>query len=486
MAEVTISIPQMGLVRGVSADGVTVFKGIPYAAPPAGPRRWQPPQPVAPWEGVRAADRFGAACLQVALPGYGLDTNCAYSEDCLYLNVWRPDAASRDARLPVMVWIHGGGFVFGSGASPMTDGTNLAQLGVIIVSINYRLGRFGWFAHPDLTEEAEVEPTGNFGLMDQIAALRWVQDHIAAFDGDPANVTIFGVSAGARSVHMLMSAGPARGLFAKAIAQTSGPRMRFRSLATAEGYGQAFAVAVGAPSLAELRALPADTILNAPTLPEHETAPLLDGRLITEQVDLAFQRGLPAQIPHILGSNDFEASNWADFLAHPEAILAKLPEGVRNMVMALYGPDAGGDLATIVAEVITDQICTEPARFVAQQHAGRGLPTYRYLFAHVPEGLRDSLRGAGHGAEQPYVFGNLDAVPSWNGVCSDRDRRDAAMIGQYWTNFAKTGDPNGPHLPAWPRDGEDELLLLASGGPRAESSYLKSRLDLWARQAGVL
>lgn len=485
MPELIVSIPHLGQVRGQTSHEVTVFKGVPYAAPPTGAWRWKPPRPVEPWNEIRSADGFGAGCLQLAPPGYSIEPGCSYSEDCLYLNIWRPKLASDGSRLPVMVWIHGGGFIFSSGASPITDGVNLARHGVIIISINYRLGRFGWFAHPELSHEAGQGPTANFGLMDQIAALRWVQENIAAFGGDPKNVTIFGVSAGARSVHMLMSAAPASGLFAKAIAQTSGPRMQFRDLGTAEQYGRAFADAVGASNLATLRSLPADVILNTDMPPEHETAPILDGRLIVEQVDRAFERGLPMPIPHLIGTNDFEASNWADALTDPDAVLSTLPSDARELVAKLYGTDAKADPTAIAAGVITDRVCTEPARFVAQMHAARGLPVYRYLFGYVPERLRGRVRGAGHATEQPFVFGNLDAVPSWKGLGTETDRQTAEMIGHYWTNFARTGDPNGPGLTHWPKDGADQLLHFASDGPRSEAAYLKSRLDFWAHEAGA-
>jgi len=479
-----VTIPGLGGLRGVDMGDVTAFKGVPYAAPPVGALRWMPPQQVRAWGGVRPADRYGPSAPQVIPPQYRQVADGAYSEDCLYLNIWRPAGAEPQSRLPVMVWIHGGGFVFSSGANPVTDGANLARHGVIVVSINYRLGRFGWFAHPELTAEAKDGPTGNFGLMDQIAALRWVRDHIEAFGGDPANVTIFGVSAGARSVHMLMSAPPAQGLFAKAIAQTSGPRMRFRPLAEAEGYGRSLGNSLGAADLNALRTLDAETLLHAPAPPEEETAPLLDGRLVKADVDHAFELGLPAPVPHLLGTNDFEASNWESVIAAPQAVLDTLTPEVREAVVALYGDGSDApDLTDIVAGMITDRICTEPARHVARYHARRGAPVFRYRFAYVPEALRDRLRGVGHAYEQPFVFDTLDAVKGWSGLKTENDSRTANMVGRYWTNFARTGDPNGGGLPTWPRDGADELLHFTAAGPRAEHQLLKQRLDFWRQAA---
>ena len=484
MKDVRVTIPGLGAVRGQTHDGIDTFKGVPYAAPPVGPLRWRPPAPQAPWSETLVADRFGPGCLQVAPAGHAMDETCDYAEDCLYLNIWRPVSANPTG-LPVMVWIHGGGFAFGTGASPITDGAALARRGVIVITINYRLGRFGWFAHPELTREAAGQATANFGLMDQIAALHWVQEHIAAFGGDPGNVTVFGVSAGARSVQMMMSAPAARGLFSKAIAQTSGPRMRCRDLATAETYGSALADALGVPDLAALRAAAPDAVLALDMPEEHETAPILDGVLIAHDIDDAFERGLQAPIPHLLGSNDYEASNFLDLMPPPDEVLAGLPEPLRQAVLDVYGATAGDDASHIVAGMVTDQICTEPARFVADRHARTGQPVFRYLFGYVPQGLVTERAGAGHGEEQPYVFGTLDAVSRWRGVVTDVDRARAEDIGRYWTNFAKTGDPNGPGLPQWPADGADTLLRFAPDGPAPEHHFWRARLDLWAQVASA-
>jgi para-nitrobenzyl esterase len=468
-----------GPVSGVTANGVTSFKGIPYAAPPIGPLRWKPPQPPAPWTAVRAANAYGPICMQ---PRLATANALPMSEDCLSLNVWVPADAAPGAKLPVMVWIHGGSFAFGSGASPTYDGANLARDGVIAITVNYRLGRFGWFAYPELSKEAGAEGTGDFGLMDDLAALRWVHANIANFGGNAENVTIFGESAGAMSVNALMTSPVARGLFAKAITESGLGRFPAAPLAAAEAAGTAFAQSAGATNLAALRKLPADVVLNDAS-GGGQYGPILDGTLLPADVDRAFADGKEAPIPWIVGSNDFEASLFPNVLKDPDARLAALPEAARTAVLAFYDPNHANDKAAIVADMTTDRVFTEPARFLATNHAKNGGTVYRYFFRYVVEAMRGSTHGAPHAGELPYVFGNLGAGRNLTYSYNAADKNVATTMIHYWTNFAKTGNPNGPGLVAWPADTGDDMLVIDAMGENATSAFRKPMLDGMARSA---
>ena len=465
-----------GEIRGVTSSGITSFKGIAYAAPPIGPLRWRPPQPPLPWQGVRAADKTGPACIQAK---DGLDPRVPTSEDCLYLNVWRPAAAQAKSNLPVMVFIHGGGFVGGTASGAGTDGTNIARNGVIVVTLNYRLGRFGWFAYPELTAEAADTGTGNFGLMDQIAALRWVRDNIAGFGGDPARVTLFGESAGGISVNALMSVPAARGLFSAAITESGFGRNNAPALQAAEKMGTAFAKAAGASDLAALRNLPADTLLNtADDDPQAEPPGLIiDGKLMQANILEAFAKGAQAKIPWIVGSNNYEASLYEERIAHPDATLDALPEKVRSRAFALYDPLKTGNKGAVLAWLLTDKNFTEPARLLARLHARSGAPVYRYFFSYVPEKARGRVPGAAHGDELRYVFGQFGADPKLKIKFTDGDKRMAALVERYWTNFARAHDPNGWGAPLWPRDRRDDVLVLDWPGAHAARGFRKRELD---------
>jgi para-nitrobenzyl esterase len=475
-AQSTVTV-QGGALSGVTDARITSFKGIPYAAPPVGPLRWMPPQQPARWQGVRVADKTGPACLQPTTATGA--TN--FSEDCLYLNVWRPADVNAGAKLPVMVWIHGGSFVIGSGSSAIYDGANLARNGVIIVSINYRLGRFGWFAYPELTKEAGPTGTANFGVMDQIAAVKWVKANIGAFGGDANNVTVFGESAGAMSINILMSSPQARGLFAKAITESGLGRVEAIPLAAAEERGTNFATAAGASNLAALRALPASTVLNSGARGE-QYLPILDGTILPADVDRTFGAGNESKIPWIVGTNDFEASLFAARLTNPDAVIAAVPEAARAQVSALYDP-SGTNKTAVAAGLITDKYFTEPARFLATNLAKSGEPVYRYFFSYVAEQARSRVMGAGHGSEIPFVFGNLTNRAAM--MYTDSDKQIASTMGKYWTNFAKTGNPNGPGLTVWPADKGDQVLLIDATGEHPASAFRKTQLDLIQRQAGM-
>ena len=432
-----------GAVSGVAVEGVESFKSIPFAAPPVGALRWAPPHAPQSWTTTLVADHTGPACPQHVPPSWGPDPKQA--EDCLYLNIWRPAGTGAHARLPVMVWIYGGAFVIGDSASKIYDGSNLARDGVIVVNFNYRLGRLGWFAHPDLTKEAGTNGTGDFGLMDQIAALKWVQANIAAFGGDPANVTIFGESAGGMSVNLLMTSPAAKGLFAKAITESGLGRVPATPLAAAEAKGAAFAKSVGASDIAALRALPVSTILGGPMASVESgdnPGPIVDGELVPTNIDRAFAEGKQAPVPWMIGSNNYEASLFPSMLADPDGtVLAQVPAEARPMFMALFDPDKTGDKRTVVANVLTDKVFAEPARYLAARQTALGQPTYRYVFAYVPEQQRTELPGAGHGAEIQFVFGTLGTFYASKSGYTEMDRKVSANMGRYWTNFAKRETP---------------------------------------------
>lgn len=439
---------ESGVLDGATADAVATFKGIPYAAPPVGERRWAAPVPATPWAAPRDATRFGADCVQNAVPG-DVSLGAPMAEDCLFLNIWTPKAAA-NAKLPVMVWVHGGGFVAGSGALAPTDGAQLAKHGVVVVTFNYRLGRFGFFAHPALEG-------ANWGLLDQIAALAWVKRNIAAFGGDPANVTIFGESAGGESVARLMAAPAARGLFAKAIAASGGGRDRWPTLVDAQAKGSAFAAKAGVSDLAALRALPADTVRGGITILNKEDAvysgPVSDGTIVPGHADAAFAAGKQARIPFIAGSNDDELGFVpAPFLPMVNGpLLKQLGEGA-EAVKAAYGSEEKA-----ARHLAGDAIFGEPALALASRHARSGAPAWLYRFGYVAEAKREPGKGAGHASDVPFQFGNLPAD------ASVADRAAAAQLMAYWTHFARTGDPNGKGVPAWQRLDPARPALLAIG-----------------------
>lgn len=437
-----------GTLTGATADGIASFKGIPYAAPPSGERRWAPPAPVTSWSEPRDATRFGADCVQNPVPG-DVSRGAPMAEDCLFLNVWTPKPAAT-ARLPVMVWIHGGGFVAGSGALDVTDGAQLARRGVVVVTFNYRLGRFGFFAHPALVEG------GNWGLMDQIAALQWVKRNIAAFGGDPANVTLFGESAGGQSVARLMASPAARGLFAKGIAASGGGRDRWPALAEAQAKGVAFAAKAGAADLAALRALPAETVRGGLTILNKEEAvyagPVTDGAVVPGNADAIFAAGGQARIPFIAGSNDDELGFIpAPFLPMVNGPLLTQLGAKADAVKAAYGtPEQAARYLS------GDMIFGEPALAMARRHARSGAPTWLYRFGYILEGKREPGKGAGHASDVAFQFGNLPPA------ATPADRAAGERIMIYWTNFARTGDPNGTGLPVWARldPATPELLVI--------------------------
>ena len=448
-----------GVVAGVRSADVVSFKGIPYAAPPVGALRWRPPQPVKAWRGVKAADKVGALCQQV----YNSKDNgvgpLPASEDCLTVNVFAPVGAKA---LPVMVWIHGGGFVNGSGTAALYDGTALARRGVVLVTLNYRLGRFGFFAHPALTAEAKGQPVGNYGLMDMIAALKWVQANVAKFGGDPRQVTMFGESAGGIAVNDLMISPAARGLFVRAIVESGVGREVAPPLAAAEKAGQDFAAKVGLANAtaADLRNLTPERILKAGD-PDIRTGggTIADGKILTTNPADGFARGLEAKVPYIVGWNSLEFPVPAAGLDRLLETTPAGPSAVRAGLAAVY-PDE----ASFEAHVVSDLLFNEAGLNLARLHAGHLQPTWVYRFSVLSPSMKGKLMGAPHASERQYVFRTLNTSP-W--PTDANDAVQAATMSAYWASFAKHGDPNGAGRVTWPAysAAHDELLDFTNAGP---------------------
>ena len=432
-----------GRILGAQDQGVHVFKGVPYAAPPVGDRRWRPPAKPARWRGVRPAQSFGHICPQ-APPGgdKGVGAEPA-SEDCLTLNVWTPNVRP-DRAAPVMVWIHGGGFTSGSGSAPLYDGRALAERGVVVVTFNYRLGRLGFFAHPALAREGGLQ--ANYALMDQIAALLWVRRNIGAFGGDPNNVTLFGNSAGGWSVNQLMLAPPAQGLFHKAIVQSGLGRLTPPGLAQARAEGEAFAARLGRPQAdaAALRKLPVEALIADKPSIYDGFGPILDGRLVRSSVIDGFSQGRQAKLPYLAGFNSLEipASLLPDRGLFARVTPVLTPEQTQR------GAAAYGGAAALQNALVGDVLFAEPAVAVATAHAATEAPTFLYRFDVVPAATRARLGGAPHASERAYVFSTLDQS-GWPSDAADRAISD--QIASYWTAFARTGEVNGRGRPHWPR-----------------------------------
>jgi para-nitrobenzyl esterase len=463
-----------GLVEGTVTDGIAIYKGVPFAAPPVGDLRWRAPQPVVPWSDVKKADQFAPACPQDqslnAFIGFPV---LPLSEDCLYLNVWTP-AKSASEHLPVMVWIYGGGFTAGATAFPAYDGTNLARKGVIVVSIAYRVGPFGFLAHADLDKESPAHASGTYGLMDQIAGLKWVKANIAAFGGDPGSVTIFGESAGGISVSMLAASPMAKGLFERAISESGGSfaptketgkegGMNVPSLALAEKQGTEFVAKLGAKSIAEARKVSADAIIKAAG-PELGTFwPALDGDVLVDDQYRMYQAGNFNDVPVLIGTNADEGSLFVR-----SATVASLTGEIRagygdysDRILAAY-PSADDRQAlqsdrSVLRDTAFAWHTWSWARLQAQ--TGRG-KVFVYYFTHRPPYPDIPMfkgAGASHGAEIAYVFGNPGTMgPPWSAA----DRKVSDNLQIYWTNFARTGDPNGGGMPAWPTFNESNQQVM--------------------------
>jgi para-nitrobenzyl esterase len=447
-----------GWLQGVREGGLTVYKGVPFAAPPVGPLRWREPAPAKPWRGVRRADSFAPACMQkgVSMPG---EAPPRISEDCLYLNIWAPARAAK-APLPVIVWIYGGGFTNGSASMPLYWGDQLARKGAVVVTLAYRLGPFGYLALPELTAESPHRSSGNYAILDQIAALAWVKRNIAAFGGDPGGVTIAGQSAGAASVSLLTASPLARGLFQRAIGESGGV---FEPIKLAPGYqlvnaekdGQAWAASVGATSLAQLRALPAAAVLAGKG--DAVAHPVIEPYVLPASPYEVFAAGRQNDVPMLVGSNADEARS---LVAHQDTLKAAT---FAADIAKTWGPLPPQLLAPYPhatdAQAVTARLAFErDLRFAwddwtwarLQAATGRS-PVYYYHFTHAPPFPAGSVYagwGPSHFAELWYVFDHLDQQP-WRWTAPDRALADA--MSNYWVNFARSGDPNGPGLPRWPR-----------------------------------
>jgi len=454
-----------GRVSGVASGDVRVYKGIPFAAAPVGKLRWRPPQPVVTWEGIRRCTAFAPSCPQPRQI-VGRDVG-ERSEDCLYLNVWTP-AEAADGRLPVMVWIHGGGHTTGSGSLSYYDGESLARQGVVVVTINYRLGPLGYLAHPLLSKESGRGVSGNYGMLDQIAALRWVQRNIAAFGGDPGRVTIFGESAGAVSVCRLMISPLAKGLFHRAIAQSGGAHGRNRHLRQTwygmepmEKVGERLATALGCDQaddpLAALRAASAEQLLEASRPSQGlfgkgiKFGPVIDGWAIPDDPTDLWAAGKQHSVPFMAGSNADEGSVFLKQLPIRHILGYKLT--VRMMfrehadrVLALFPAQTDQDVRPAMNRMVTMSAFAAPMRSLARSMAKVDAPGYLYHFTRVAPGTAVKPYGAFHGLEIGYVFGTLKPALG----PTPRDWELSKAMSACWARFAKTGDPNGEGIPAWP------------------------------------
>jgi para-nitrobenzyl esterase len=472
------------------AGGVRAYKGIPYAAPPVGPLRWRPPRPVAPWNGVRPAEAFGPNSLQGVVFDDIDPTVCGVSEDCLALNVWTTASPGSSDRRPVLVWIHGGGFVVGSGSEPRYDGTRLAARGILVVTLNHRLNALGFLAHPDLSAESEHGASGNYGMLDLVAALQWVRRNIAAFGGDPDMVTIAGESAGSEAVSALMASPLAKGLFTRAIGESGAmfatPSRSPAPLAKAEADGIAFMRKVGAANLKELREAPAEAILAA--APGLGYRPIVDGRFLPKPPAAIFAAREQSDVPLMAGWNKDEGFNFTllqgEAAKRPYSGLVREIFGERTDDALRFYPGGSPEAEEASARALGGDLTIIHSTWAwieAQKAMGRA-EVFRFRFDKAPLtpqgwfGKRDSKSaGAFHAGEILYVFDNLHAFP-W--LISDADRALAELASSYWVNFVKTGDPNGPNLPPWssfrtgsvmrlgapasiaPEDGRDRQIFL--------------------------
>ena len=484
---------QDGVVEGIGTSNAAVqaFLGIPYAAPPVGALRWAPPQPAPSWDGVRPAQAFGDRCVQTNPFPDMLFQSPRESEDCLSLSIWTPAAGAEDAALPVMVWIHGGGAFSGAGDERRHDGTALAARGVVLVHFNYRLGVLGFLAHPELTAESPHGASGNYGFMDQIAALKWVRDNIRAFGGDPRNVTIFGESAGSFSVSALMASPLARGLFQKGIGESGSfaapSALSVLPLSAAEQLGVRLAAEVGAVSLAELRATAPSALVATVGSDSLRYGPIVDGYVLTEDPPETYRKGAQHSVPLLAGWNSAErkraATTVAAFLEQLRAAFPDHFEAARAVFP--HGDDEQARLSGI-ALVSDDFIGYNTWKWIELHAATSDAPVYRYLFDQIlptPDG--DPLPndpGAAHATDIEYVFDTLDSKPlAWR----DSDRHVADLMGSYWTNFAKTGDPNGEGLPHWPAWGPDRQLMRLKFDAAAEPEMHRARYEFYDHVAAA-
>lgn len=460
-----------GSLQGVVEGNLTTYKGIPFAATPTGDLRWRAPRPVSRWEGIRNADKFAPGCMQ----SMGGPPPGGMSEDCLSLNVWTPAKSSKD-RIPVLVWIYGGGFNGGATSIPVHSGEKLAKRGVVLVSISYRVGIFGFYAHPELSAESPKHVSGNYGLLDMVAALQWIQRNIAAFGGDPKRVTIFGESAGGIAVSMLCASPVARGLFHGAISQSGGsfgppsstpaPGENMRVLADAEVSGTEFMKSAGAASLRDLRSLSAERLLEAGRRQRGMPWPIIDGWVIPDDQYKLYEAGRFNDTPILVGYNSDEGASFSR---------ARTPAEYFTSVRERYGPFAD---RLIEAYPAAADAVPKTARDLARDSAfgwhtwvwarlqskiGKGKAYYYYFDQHpeYPAGSPHAGQGAPHGADVAYVFEHLDEIRR---PVTPEDQQISDAMAAYWTNFAKRGNPSGKGVPPWPPFSDGNPVVMYFGG----------------------
>jgi para-nitrobenzyl esterase len=484
-----------GPIQGKTENGVHIFLGIPYAAPPIGELRWQPPQEVASWTQVRNSTQFGPSCPQPNQSDSG-----TFSEDCLYLNAWTPAQIS-DEKLPVMVWIHGGAFNFGSASQPEYYGKNLAQKGVVVITINYRLGPLGFLVHPLLAQESPQGSSGNYGLLDQIAALKWVRKNSAAFGGDPGRVTIFGQSAGARSVSLQMISPLSAGLFHRAIAESGGPIIGSEylspsfngNMANVSKMGQQLASRLDCDKatdvIAAMRAKPAQEIVKAAdcntSIFEDGLffAPVFDGWILPKDPLTAYLCGKQHDVAIITGSTlnegniylanekDLSVEKYTSFLQ------SRFEENAAQALEIFPAPEAK-DVAPAIDNVLTVAANAQPARLVAQSMERKNSKAYLYQFTRLPDTTLARKLGVHHGVELAYVFGNMATSEGYK----DTDRSLSAKMMKYWVNFATTGNPNGPGLVDWPAyTGATDINLEFADAIHTNKHLYKKEADFISR-----
>ncbi|MBZ5524996.1 MAG: carboxylesterase family protein [Acidobacteriia bacterium] len=489
---------ESGLISGVAGTHpeIRVYRGIPFAAPPVGDLRWKAPQPVAPWKGVREAKEFGAACLQKPYPAGSIYQSQLpkMNEDCLYLNVWTGAKSSSDRR-PVMVWIYGGGFTRGASSISAYDGENFAGKGVVLVTFNYRLGVFGFFAHPELTSESPRQASGNYAMLDQIAALQWVQKNIAAFGGDPKRVTIFGESAGSEAVSVLMASPLAKSLFVRAIGESGGAFFPMAFLAEAEKIGQSAADALIAKEDAKegakegakkdavktLRAKSGEELLNAMDA-EQFSQPMVDGWVLPQDVFTIFAQGKQNDVALIAGFNADEGKSLAPL--PPGTTAAMLSARIKrrfgdfaDQFLKIYPAGSDEEARASYYAAFRDQVFGWEMRTWARASRNTGhAPAYLYYFTRVPPGMQSQRFGAFHAADIAYVFGNF----IWPFPWEEADHKLSATISGYWVNFAASGNPNGNGLPKWPEyDAQSDQYLELGDKVVVHPEVSKSGLDFF-------
>jgi para-nitrobenzyl esterase len=484
-----VAATSAGDLRGASIGDLNVFKGIPYAQPPVGMSRWKPPVSMPRWKGVRDAQQFGAACIQPKPRAESIyaDEPPTISEDCLFLSVWAP----RDARkLPVFVWIHGGALTSGASSLSMYDGSKMAGRGLVVVSINYRLGILGYLAHPQLSAESPDGISGNYGLLDQIEALRWVKQNIAAFGGDPANVTIAGESAGALSVMHLMTSPAARGLFAKAIAQ-SGYMISLSELKrpsfgqeAAEDIGARLAKAIGAPDLAALRSMDAGKMCEAAARTGYFPMNNVDGRILPRQIVEAFERGEQAKVPILAGFNAGEIRSLRmlapavpkDAATYESAIRSRYGD-LADRFLKLY-PSA--NLEASILAITRDALYGWTAEKLVQSQTALGQPGFLYLFDHGYPAADAAGLHAFHAAELPYVFGTSESTsPRWPKIpATPAEQSLTQAMLDYWTTFARSALPRASNQPDWPAYGSTRAYMHFAERPLARMHLMPDMFEL--------